>query len=104
MVVVAIIGIIVAAAVPSLYGVFHKSGFSKTMNDMVEASKLPAEQQLDAFDQADKKWEREDTTVASIRARGAGAGPITRKAGRSIRQRSPRFRRCWERAIGGATC
>jgi type II secretion system protein H len=36
MVVVAIIGVIMAAAVPSLYGVFHKSGFRKTMSDLVE--------------------------------------------------------------------
>ena len=36
MVVVAIMGIILAAGIPSLYGFFHKSGIRKTMNDIVE--------------------------------------------------------------------
>ena len=36
MIVVAIMGIIVAAAVPSLYGFFHKEGLRKTTNDIVE--------------------------------------------------------------------
>ena len=36
MVVVAIMGIILAAGIPSLYGFFHKEGIRKTMNDIVE--------------------------------------------------------------------
>jgi len=36
MVVVAIMGIILAAGIPSLYGFFHKEGLRKTMNDIVE--------------------------------------------------------------------
>jgi type II secretion system protein H len=36
MVVVAIMGIILAAATPSLYGFFHKTGFRKTMSDILE--------------------------------------------------------------------
>lgn len=36
MVVVAIIGIILAAGVPSLYGFFHKSGLRKTTSDILE--------------------------------------------------------------------
>jgi prepilin-type N-terminal cleavage/methylation domain-containing protein len=36
MVVVAIMGIILAAGIPSLYGFFHKSGFRKTMGDILE--------------------------------------------------------------------
>jgi Tfp pilus assembly protein FimT len=39
MVVVAIMGIIVAAGVPSLYGFFHKSGVRKTMSDIVDTCK-----------------------------------------------------------------
>jgi type II secretion system protein H len=36
MVVVAIMGIILAAATPSLYGFFHKTGFRKSMSDILE--------------------------------------------------------------------
>ena len=36
MIVVAIIGIILTAAMPSLYGFFHKGGFRKTMSDIQE--------------------------------------------------------------------
>ncbi len=36
MVVVAIIGVICAAGVPSLYRLFHKEGFRKTMGDLTE--------------------------------------------------------------------
>lgn len=36
MIVVAIMGIIVAAAIPSLYGFFHKEGLRKTTSDIVE--------------------------------------------------------------------
>jgi len=36
MVVVAIMGIILAAGIPSLYGFLHKSGIRKSMNDIVE--------------------------------------------------------------------
>jgi type II secretion system protein H len=36
MVVVAIMGIIVAAGIPSLYGLYHKQGMRKTMNDIRE--------------------------------------------------------------------
>jgi prepilin-type N-terminal cleavage/methylation domain-containing protein len=36
MVVVAIMGIILAAGIPSLYGFFHKTGFRKSMSDMLE--------------------------------------------------------------------
>jgi prepilin-type N-terminal cleavage/methylation domain-containing protein len=39
MVVVAIMGIILAAGVPSLYGFMHKSGARKTMSDIVETCK-----------------------------------------------------------------
>src|SRR6185312_11697816 len=39
MVVVAIMGIILAAGVPSLYGFMHKSGVRKTMSDIVETCK-----------------------------------------------------------------
>lgn len=37
MVVVAIIGIIAAAAIPSLYGFVHKEGFRKTLSDVLDA-------------------------------------------------------------------
>lgn len=36
MVVVGIMGIILAAGIPSLYKLFHKEGFRKTVNDIVE--------------------------------------------------------------------
>jgi type II secretion system protein H len=36
MVVVAIMGIILAAGIPSLYGFFHKEGLRKTTNDILE--------------------------------------------------------------------
>jgi len=39
MVVVAIMGIILAAGLPSLYGFMHKSGIRKTMSDVVETCK-----------------------------------------------------------------
>ena len=37
MVVVAIIGVIVTAAIPSLYGFVHKEGFRKTLSDVIDA-------------------------------------------------------------------
>jgi prepilin-type N-terminal cleavage/methylation domain-containing protein len=39
MVVVAIMGIILAAGIPSLYGFFHKGGVRKTMSDIEETCK-----------------------------------------------------------------
>ena len=36
MIVVAIMGIILAAGIPSLYGFFHKTGLRKTTNDILE--------------------------------------------------------------------
>jgi prepilin-type N-terminal cleavage/methylation domain-containing protein len=38
MVVVAIIGIVVAAGVPSLYRLWHKEGFRKSISDLLDAS------------------------------------------------------------------
>jgi len=37
MVVVALIAIIISAAIPSLYGFFHKEGFRKTVGDVVDS-------------------------------------------------------------------
>jgi len=36
MVVVAIIGLIMAAGIPSLYGLFHKEGLRKSMSDLID--------------------------------------------------------------------
>jgi prepilin-type N-terminal cleavage/methylation domain-containing protein len=36
MVVVALIALILAAGIPSLYGIFHKEGMRKTMSDLIE--------------------------------------------------------------------
>ncbi len=74
MVVVALIAIIISAAIPSLYGFFHKEGFRKTVSDVVD-SIMSARQDAIMHDKtADLVIHPQDLTCEASGGGSAGYG------------------------------
>jgi hypothetical protein len=47
-------------------GTVDRAGYLRAMNELVEASKLPVEQQIDEMDQISNAWSRRDAVIAEI--------------------------------------
>ena len=73
MVVVAIMGIIMAAGLPSLYGFFHKTGLRKTMSDLLETCQSARAQAIMSGTPTDLVFHPKDGTCETS-AGGNGYG------------------------------
>ena len=74
MVVVAIMGIILAAGIPSLYGFFHKEGLRKTVSDIMETCQSARSQAILSGSPVDLVFHpKEGTCEASASGGGYGA-------------------------------
>jgi type II secretion system protein H len=73
MVVVAIMGIILAAGLPSLYGFFHKTGLRKTMSDLLETCQSARAQAIMSGTPTDLVFHPKDGTCETS-AGGNGYG------------------------------
>jgi type II secretion system protein H len=74
MVVVAIMGIILAAGVPSLYGFLHKSGIRKTTSDIVDTCQSARAAAIMSGSPTDLVFHPKDGTCEAAGAGGGGYG------------------------------
>lgn len=73
MVVVAIIGIIAAAAIPSLYGFVHKEGFRKTLSDVLDTCRSARAEAIINNQKVELVFHPRDGTC-EVKAAGTGYG------------------------------
>lgn len=75
MVVVAIIGIIAAASIPSLYGFVHKEGFRKTLSDILDACRSARSEAIINNRTTELVFHpRDGNGTCAVSANGAGYG------------------------------
>lgn len=75
MVVVAIIGVIVTAAIPSLYGFIHKEGFRRTLSDVLDACRSARSEAIINNRTAELVFHpRDGNGTCEVGAAGAGYG------------------------------
>jgi prepilin-type N-terminal cleavage/methylation domain-containing protein len=80
MIVVGIIGVILAAGVPTLYKVLHKEGFRKTINDIIEVCNAARAQAILQGVTAEVQFHPQDGRVEVATGTAPGSGGLAHTA------------------------